>query len=218
MVSVRPIYIITVAVKIIYINQKSTELYCNSRDGQVRWLLPLQQEVWTSSSKVSPSTGLQNKAKIRIKQIQRQMSFQISSFPILFCITWLNTTYFFIIRAQNPGIAQSLQRPDCELEDRGIRIRFPAGARDVLLSMLSRSDLGPTQSPVQCVPGTIPPGIEGLVLESDRSAPHNAKIKNASRYTYTSPCAFMILCLSQQRENCNLPSLFIYTSNTLIFS
>jgi hypothetical protein len=44
------------------------------------------------------------------------------------------------------------------LDDRGSRVRFPAGARNFLFTTASRTALGPTQPPIQWVPGTFFPG------------------------------------------------------------
>jgi hypothetical protein len=39
------------------------------------------------------------------------------------------------------------------MDDRGIGVRFPAGERDVFFPTASRLALGPTQLPIQWVPG-----------------------------------------------------------------
>jgi hypothetical protein len=41
------------------------------------------------------------------------------------------------------------------LDDRGSRVRFPAGAGNFSLRTASRTDLGPTQPPIQWVPGAL---------------------------------------------------------------
>jgi hypothetical protein len=44
------------------------------------------------------------------------------------------------------------------LDNRAIEIRSPAGAKDLSLASASRPVLGPTQPPVQWVPGSFPRG------------------------------------------------------------
>jgi hypothetical protein len=44
------------------------------------------------------------------------------------------------------------------LDDRAIDVRTPAGAKD--FSSVSRPALGPTQPPVQCLPGVLSPGVK----------------------------------------------------------
>jgi hypothetical protein len=43
------------------------------------------------------------------------------------------------------------------LEGRGVGVRFPAGARDFYLLRNGRPALGPTQPPIQWVPGALIP-------------------------------------------------------------
>jgi hypothetical protein len=43
----------------------------------------------------------------------------------------------------------------------------------------SRPALGPTHSPIQCIPGALPPGVERSGREADHSPPSNAEVKNA---------------------------------------
>jgi hypothetical protein len=49
---------------------------------------------------------------------------------------------------------------DYGLDDRAIGVRSPAGAKDFPLSSVSRPALGPTQPPVQWVPGVLSPGVK----------------------------------------------------------
>jgi hypothetical protein len=49
---------------------------------------------------------------------------------------------------------------DYGLDDRAIGFRFPAGAEDFPLASVSRPALGPTQPPVQWVPGVLSRGVK----------------------------------------------------------
>jgi hypothetical protein len=47
-----------------------------------------------------------------------------------------------------------------------------------LFSIASRLTLGPTQPPIQCVPGALSPGVKRLGREADHSPPSSAEVKN----------------------------------------
>jgi hypothetical protein len=67
---------------------------------------------------------------------------------------------------------------DYGLDDRAIGVRSPAGAKDFPLSSVSRPALGPTQPPVQWVPGDPFPGERrgrGMTLTTP---PSSAKVVN----------------------------------------
>jgi phage terminase large subunit-like protein len=59
--------------------------------------------------------------------------------------------------------------------------------------MSSRPVQGPTQPPIQWVPGAISPGIKRLEREGDHSHPTSAEVKKTWIYTSTPPHAFMAL-------------------------
>jgi hypothetical protein len=42
---------------------------------------------------------------------------------------------------------------------------------------MSRRALGPTQSPIHCVPGDLSLGVKGLGCEADHSPPSSAEVK-----------------------------------------
>jgi hypothetical protein len=66
---------------------------------------------------------------------------------------------------------------DYGLDDRAIGVRSPAGAKD--LSSVSRPALGPTQPPVQWVPGILTPGVKTrLGRDADHSPPSSAEVVN----------------------------------------
>jgi hypothetical protein len=63
------------------------------------------------------------------------------------------------------------------LNDRGSRFRFPAGAGNFLLNTASRTALGPTQPPIQCVPGALSLGVKRPSRVADHSPPSSAEVK-----------------------------------------
>jgi hypothetical protein len=76
------------------------------------------------------------------------------------------------------------------LDDRGVRVRIPVGSR-IPFSTSSRPTLGPTQPPIQWVPGALSPGVKRPGCEADHSAPTSAEVKKMWIYTSTPPYAFM---------------------------
>jgi hypothetical protein len=84
------------------------------------------------------------------------------------------------------------------LDDRGFESRQEPGIFP--FTTASRPALGPTQSPIQWVPG-------GLCLgrEADNSPPSRAEVENAWCYTSTPPYAFMEWWFGKHRSNFTLP-------------
>jgi hypothetical protein len=56
-------------------------------------------------------------------------------------------------------------------------------ARDFLLATVSILTLGPTQLPIQWVPGALSPGVKWLRCVVDHSPPYCAKAKGMCSYT-----------------------------------
>jgi hypothetical protein len=81
---------------------------------------------------------------------------------------------------------------DYGLDDRAIRVRSPAGAKGFPLSSVSRPALGPTQPPVQWVPGVLSPGLKCGRNVMLTTHPHLVPRSRMSRsYTSSPPSAFM---------------------------
>jgi hypothetical protein len=57
--------------------------------------------------------------------------------------------------------------------------------KNFLFSTSSRPALGPTQSPIQWVPGALSPGVKLQGREADHLPPTSAEVKNTWIYTST---------------------------------
>jgi hypothetical protein len=79
------------------------------------------------------------------------------------------------------------------LDDRGFESRQDLGI--FLSATASRTALGPTQPPIQWLPGALSLGVKRPGRETDHSPPSSAEIKNAWSYTSTLQYAFMTWCL-----------------------
>jgi hypothetical protein len=60
-----------------------------------------------------------------------------------------------------------------------------------LVTTVSRPALGPTQPPIQWVPGTLSLGVKRPAREADHSPPPSAEVKNVWSYTPTPQYVFM---------------------------
>jgi hypothetical protein len=58
-------------------------------------------------------------------------------------------------------------------------VRVPVGATDFFLTPASRPVLGPTQPPIQWVPGVLSLEVKRPGREADHSPPSSAEVKNA---------------------------------------
>jgi hypothetical protein len=63
------------------------------------------------------------------------------------------------------------------LDDRGSRVRFPAGAGNFLFTTAFGTALGPTRPPIQWVPGPLSLGVKRREREVDHSPPSSAEVK-----------------------------------------
>jgi hypothetical protein len=99
-------------------------------------------------------------------------------------------------------IAQSLQRLGYKLDDRGSRVRFPAGAENFSLHHRVQTGCGthPASYPMG-TRGSVFPGVKRPVREANHSPPCSAEAKNEWSYTSTPQYVFVARCLVKHRDN-----------------
>jgi hypothetical protein len=85
------------------------------------------------------------------------------------------------------------------------------GLRIFLFTTASRTALGPTQPPIQWVPGALSLGVKRSGHEADHSPLFSAEVKNARSYTSTPLYIFMALCLVKHTQG----QLYLYLYFTL---
>jgi hypothetical protein len=88
---------------------------------------------------------------------------------------------------------------DYGLHDLGVGVRVPVGSR--AFSPASRPALGPTQPPIQWVPGSLSPVVKRQGREADHSPATSAEVKKIWIYTSTPPYAFMAQCLVKHDDS-----------------
>jgi hypothetical protein len=99
------------------------------------------------------------------------------------------------------GIATRLRAERLEFDSR-------QGLGIFLFATACRPALGPTQSPIQWVPGTLSPSVKRPVREADHLPPSSTEVKNAWRYTSTPSYVFMTWCLVQYRMRLHIVDNF----------
>jgi hypothetical protein len=67
----------------------------------------------------------------------------------------------------------------------------PGMVKNFLSSTSSTPALGPTQPPIQWLPGTLSPGVKQPKREADRSPPTSTEVKKMWIYISTPPYTFM---------------------------
>jgi hypothetical protein len=87
------------------------------------------------------------------------------------------------------------------LDDRGSTVRFPAGAGNSSLHYRVQTTLGPTQPPIQWVPGTLYLGVKRSGRGADHSPPPSAEIEECVELYLHSQYVFMAWCLVKHRDN-----------------
>jgi hypothetical protein len=73
------------------------------------------------------------------------------------------------------------------LDDRGSRVRFPAGAENSSLHHRVQNGSGPTQPPIQWTPQALSLGVSRSGCEADHSLPSSADVKECAELYLHSP-------------------------------
>jgi hypothetical protein len=87
------------------------------------------------------------------------------------------------------------------LEDRDSIPGTDSSAIFLFPTAVSRPALGPTQSPIQWIPGVLTPVVTRPGRKADHSHPSSAENKNAWSYTSIHAYVFMVWCLIKHKDN-----------------
>jgi hypothetical protein len=89
------------------------------------------------------------------------------------------------------------------MDDRGSRVRFPAGQGIFLFTTASRTTLGPTQPSIQWALGALSLGVKRPGRVADRSPPSSVEVKECVNYTSTPSIRLygVVLSLKKHRDN-----------------
>jgi hypothetical protein len=82
--------------------------------------------------------------------------------------------FFSVIKSRDSSVGIAL---GYGLDDRGSRVRLPAGLGIFLFTTASRTALGPTQPPIQWVPRGLSLGVKRPVRDADHSPPPSVEVK-----------------------------------------
>jgi hypothetical protein len=77
-----------------------------------------------------------------------------------------------------------------------VGVRFPAGAGIFLFDTMSRPDLGPTQPPIQWLPGDLSVEVKRPGREPDHSPPSSTEVKECVGLHLHSPIRLHRVVLS----------------------
>jgi hypothetical protein len=102
--------------------------------------------------------------------------------PESFVVKIYSTEFTYIWRSRDSSVGIAL---GYGLEDRGPRVRFPAGLGIFLFTTASRTALGPTQPPIQWVPGALSLGVKRPEREDEHSPPSSAEVKCVELYLHS---------------------------------
>jgi hypothetical protein len=71
------------------------------------------------------------------------------------------------------------------MDDQDVGSSSPGRVKNFIFSTLSRPSRGPTQPPIQWVPGALSPGVKRQGREADHLPPTSAEVKKMWIYTST---------------------------------
>jgi hypothetical protein len=80
-----------------------------------------------------------------------------------------------------------------------------------LFTTTSGTDLGPTQPPIQWLPGALSLGVKRAGREADHSPPSSAEVKEWVELYSTPQYAFMAWCLVKHRDNFTFTFAFTWS-------
>jgi hypothetical protein len=103
--------------------------------------------------------------------------------------------YFLYLHRREPGYLSAIVL-GCGLDDRRFETRQWLGI--FLFTTVPRPALGPTQPPIQWVPGALSLGVQRPERETDHSS--SAEVKNAWTYTSTPPIRLHVVVLEVQGQ------------------
>jgi hypothetical protein len=124
---------------------------------------------------------------------------------LLFCIHTCFITRIKVHRTNNSRCYAAISRftlfIGCGLNDRGSRVRFPAGAGNFSLHHRVQNGSGAHPASYSVPTGGFSLVIKGPGREADHSPPSSAEVKNAWSYTSTPQYVFVAWCLVKHRDN-----------------
>jgi hypothetical protein len=124
-----------------------------------------------------------------------------SSYSVVSCFTFRQCFYY--IRSQLPTQSKWLRQLRlCPGLDEWSSIPGRGNDDIFLFATASRPALGPTQPPIQWVPGSLTPGAKRPERETDNSPQFSAEVKNAWSYTSTHTYVSTARCLRKRRLHC----------------
>jgi len=110
-----------------------------------------------------------------------------------------------ILRVVKVRWSNRLTREDVHLTCTNIscdNLSTPGRCKDFLLfTTASRPVLGPTQPPIEWIPGCLSLGVKRPGHEADYTPPSSAKVKSVWHCSSTLPFIFMVWCLVEHRDN-----------------
>jgi hypothetical protein len=116
-------------------------------------------------------------------------------------------------RDSSVGIA-----PGYGLDDRGTRVRFPAEAGNFSLHHRVQNGSGPTQPPIQWVPGVLSLGVERPEREADHSPPSSTEVQEwVELYLHSPNTSSWRGAHLKHRDNFTFTLLLLLFPNTWIF-
>jgi hypothetical protein len=104
--------------------------------------------------------------------------------------------------------------------DNGLRVWQPEfdswQGQSFLFSIASRLALGPTQSPIQCIPVALSPGVKRLKREADHSFSSSTEVKNGGAipplpHIYYAPSSSLFMSLDSLFASLHYTQVYIFS-------